>query len=54
MDVLGIYNNQETEGTFECLLALQTNNLNVLFEEITVSLNKVIIRYENAISSGRF
>ena len=55
MDVLRIYDNQETVDIFQCLQAPSyRTNLNAFFEEITVSLNKAIIRYENVISSGRF
>ena len=39
---------------FNLYRPLYRNNLNAFFEEITVSLNKAIIRYENVISPGRF
>ena len=53
--MLRFYDNQETVYIyFNVYRPLHRNNLNAFFEEITVSTNKAIIRYENVISSGRF
>ena len=40
MDVIRIHDNEETVDMFSAFKPLLRNNLNALFEEITVSLNK--------------
>ena len=52
--MLRTYDNQETVDIVQCFYRLHRNNLNAFFEEITVSLDKAIIRYKNLISCGRF